>query len=189
MPSRSTVYRVLVRHGLVAAVARKRRREDYRRWERPVAMQLWQLDIMGSVFLGSGRELKLISGVDDHSRFCVIAKVVTQATGRAVCQAFVEAMATYGVPDEVLSDNGKQFTARFGRSGEVLFDRICRKNGIAHRLTKPRSPTTTGKIERWHQSIKTSCSPTLARSRPWPTPRPRSTPGASSTTGTGPIRA
>jgi hypothetical protein len=36
----------------------------------------------------------------------------------------------------------------------VLFDRICRKNGIAHRLTKPRSPTTTGKIERWHQSIQ-----------------------------------
>lgn len=155
VPSRSTIYRVLVRHGLVAAVPRKRRREDYRRWERPVAMQLWQLDIMGSVFLASGRELKLVSGVDDHSRFCVIAKVVPRATGRAVCQAFVEAMATYGVPDEVLTDNGKQFTARFGRgSGEVLFDRICRKNGIAHRLTKPRSPTTTGKIERWHQSIQ-----------------------------------
>jgi transposase InsO family protein len=155
VPSRSTVYRVLVRHSLVTAVPRKRRREDYRRWERPVAMQLWQLDIMGSVFLASGRELKLVSGVDDHSRFCVIAKVVTQATGRAVCQAFVEAMAAYGVPDEVLTDNGKQFTARFGRgSAEVLFDRICRKNGIAHRLTKPRSPTTTGKIERWHQSIQ-----------------------------------
>jgi hypothetical protein len=108
-----------------------------------------------SVFLASGRELKLISGVDDHSRFCVIAKVVARATGRAVCQAFIEAMASYGVPDEVLTDNGKQFTARFGRgSGEVLFDRICRKNGIAHRLTKPRSPTTTGKIERWHQSIQ-----------------------------------
>jgi hypothetical protein len=85
----------------------------------------------------------------------VIATAVTQASGRAVCQAFVEAMATYGVPDEVLTDNGKQFTARFGRgSGEVLFDRICRKNGITHRLTRPRSPTTTGKIERWHQSIQ-----------------------------------
>jgi len=37
----------------------------------------------------------------------------------------------------------------------VLFDRICRTNGIEHLLTKPRSPTTTGKIERWHQSIRT----------------------------------
>jgi hypothetical protein len=34
VPSRSTVYRVLVHHGLVSAIARKRRREDYRRWER-----------------------------------------------------------------------------------------------------------------------------------------------------------
>jgi hypothetical protein len=47
VPSRSTVYRVLVRHGLVTAIARKRRREDYRRWERSGPMQLWQLDVMG----------------------------------------------------------------------------------------------------------------------------------------------
>jgi hypothetical protein len=36
----------------------------------------------------------------------------------------------------------------------VLFERICRHNGITQRLTKPRSPTTTGKIERWHQTIQ-----------------------------------
>jgi hypothetical protein len=59
------------------------------------------------------------------------------------------------VPDEVLTDNGKQFTARFNKGGgEVLFDRICRENGIEHRLTKPRSPTTTGKVEWWHQTIQ-----------------------------------
>ena len=32
---------------------------------------------------------------------------------------------------------------------EVLFDQICRRNGIVHRLTAPRSPTTTGKVERF----------------------------------------
>jgi hypothetical protein len=36
----------------------------------------------------------------------------------------------------------------------VLFDRICRKNGITHRLTAPASPTTTGKIERFHQTLR-----------------------------------
>jgi transposase len=53
---------------------------------------------------------------------------------RAVCSAFVEAMREYGVPAEVLSDNGKQFTGRFGkpRPAEVLFERICRENGITH---------------------------------------------------------
>ena len=50
---------------------------------------------------------------------------------------------------------GKVFTGRFGsRPGEVLFDKICRQNGITHRLTAPRSPTTTGKIERFHGTLR-----------------------------------
>ena len=37
---------------------------------------------------------------------------------------------------------------------EVLFDRICRENGVDHLLTQPRSPTTTGKIERFHRTLR-----------------------------------
>jgi len=157
VPSRSTIYRVLVRHHLVPARKRKRRRQDYKRWQREEPMQLWQMDITGSVFLADGTELKLISGIDDCSRFCVIATVARRATARTVCRAFVAAMAIYGIPDEVLTDNGKQFTGRFGRPrpAEVLFERICRKNGIRQRLTRPFSPTTIGKVERWHQSLQT----------------------------------
>ena len=157
VPSRSTVYRVLVRHGLVPARKRKRRRQDYKRWQREEPMQLWQMDVTGSVFLTDGTECKLISGLDDCSRFCVIATVVRRAAGRAVCRAFVAAMRAYGIPDEVLTDNGKVFTGRFGkpRPAEVLFERICRKNGIRQLLTKPYSPTTTGKVERWHQTLQT----------------------------------
>jgi transposase InsO family protein len=156
VPSLSTIYRVLVRHDLVPARKRKRRRQDYKRWQREEPMQLWQLDITASVFLTDGTELKLISGIDDHSRFCVIATVVRRATARAVCRAFVTAMRAYGIPEEVLSDNGKQFTGRFGkpRPAEVLFERICRRNGIKQRLTRPYSPTTTGKVERWHQTLQ-----------------------------------
>jgi len=156
VPSRSTVYRVLVRRGLVPARKRKRRRQDYKRWQREAPMQLWQVDITGSVFLTGGTELKLISGIGDHSRFCVIATVVRRGTARAVCRAFIAAMRAYGIPDEVLTDNGKQFTGRFGkpRPAEVLFERICRRNGIRQLLTKPYSPTTTGKVERWHQTLQ-----------------------------------
>ena len=65
-------------------------------------------------------------------------------------------MGVYGVPEEVLTDNGTVFTGRFikPRPAEVLFERICRENGITQRLTRPRSPTTTGKIERLHQSLQ-----------------------------------
>ncbi|HEY2638470.1 MAG TPA: integrase core domain-containing protein [Streptosporangiaceae bacterium] len=119
-------------------------------------MQLWQLDVTASAFLADGREVKIVTGIDDHSRYCVIAKAVLRATARPVCQAFLEAMSVYGVPEEVLSDNGTVFTGRFikPRPAVVLFERICRENGITQRLTRPASPTTTGKIERLHQSLQ-----------------------------------
>jgi transposase InsO family protein len=55
----------------------------------------------------------------------------------------------FGIPDEVLTDNGKQFTGRFQqpRPAEVMFERICRENGITARHTPPRTPTTTGTVE------------------------------------------
>ena len=36
----------------------------------------------------------------------------------------------------------------------MLFDRICRENGIKHLLTAPGSPTTTGKVERFHKTLR-----------------------------------
>ena len=55
-------------------------------------MELWQLDIVGGVFLADGTEVKVVTGVDDHSRFCVIASACLRATGRAVCLAFARAL-------------------------------------------------------------------------------------------------
>ena len=132
--TRSTVYRVLIRNQLIEPRSRRRRRQDYVRWERPVPMQLWQLDVTASAFLADGTEVKIVTGIDDHSRYCVIATAVRRATARPVCRAFVEAMAVYGVPEEVLTDNGTVFTGRFikPRPAEVLFERICRENGISH---------------------------------------------------------
>jgi transposase InsO family protein len=155
LPGRSSIYRCLVRHHLVDPQKRRRHREDYRRWERSRSMELWQMDIMGGVMLGDGRELKIITGIDDHSRYCISAMLVFRATARPVCEALAEALRRYGVPDQILSDNGKVFTSRFGPGkGEVLFDRICRENGIRHLLTAPSSPTTTGKVERFHKTVR-----------------------------------
>ncbi len=155
VPGRSSIYRCLVRHGLITPQARRRRRSDYKRWERSRAMELWQMDIVGGVVLSGGREAKIVTGIDDHSRFCVSAYVVPRATARPTCDALALAMRTHGVPDQILTDNGKVFTGRFGPgTGEVLFDRICRENGIRHLLTAPRSPTTTGKVERFHKTLR-----------------------------------
>ncbi|MEQ4208842.1 helix-turn-helix domain-containing protein [Actinopolymorpha sp. B9G3] len=122
VPSSRTINRILTRQGLVVPRRRKRPRESYRRWERHGPMQLWQIDIVGGVMLvnpttGELREAKVVTGVDDHSRFCVMAAVVERATSRAACLALAQALQRLGVPDEVLTDNGKQFTDRFGKGG------------------------------------------------------------------------
>ncbi len=82
-------------------------------------------------------------------------RLVARATAKPVCDAFAGAMRADGVPDGVLTDNGKVFTARFGPGpGPVLFDRICAENGVRHLLTAPYSPTTTGKVERFHRTLR-----------------------------------
>ncbi len=155
VPSRSGIYRALVRAGLIEPAARRRRGEHWKRWERGEPMELWQLDTVGGFLLADGRRVKALTGVDDHSRFCVSAYLMVRETAQRVCDGLALAMRTYGVPEEILTDNGKVFTGRFNRPPvEVLFDRVCRENGITHRLTQPRSPTTTGKIERFHRTLR-----------------------------------
>jgi transposase InsO family protein len=107
-------------------------------------MELWQLDVVGGVLLADGKECKVLTGFDDHSRFVVCAGVMARATSRAVCTHFAQAMRRHAVPQEVLTDNGKVFTGRFGaKDTEVLFDRICRENGIDPPADGPRRRRTS----------------------------------------------
>lgn len=155
VPSESGVYRALARAGLIEPGARRRRDRRWRRWERGAPMELWQLDVVGGFLLADGTRCKALTGIDDHSRFCVSAWLMRREHTRAVCAGFTAAMRVHGVPGQVLTDNGKVFTGRFHHPPvDVLFDRICRDNGIEHLLTAPRSPTTTGKIERFHRSLR-----------------------------------
>jgi transposase InsO family protein len=155
-PSESAVYRCLVRAAVIDPTTRRRRRETWKRWERGAAMELWQFDVVHGFLLADGTSAKALTGIDDHSRFCVSARLMARERTQAVCDGFSSALKAYGVPQQVLTDNGKVFTGRYAQPPvEVLFDRICRENGIDHILTLPRKPTTTGKIERFHRSLRT----------------------------------
>ena len=77
---------------------------------------------------------------------------------RPVCEGLRSAIGGYGAPEQILTDNGRCSPGRFfAPPVEVLLDRICRlppQHGIEHLLTLPRSPTTTGKIERFHRTLR-----------------------------------
>lgn len=75
-------------------------------------MQLWQLDLI-ELPLADGTKIKVLTGVDDHSRYCVSAQVMTRATGRAVCQGLAAALGRYGVPEEILTRGWAQPPAEF----------------------------------------------------------------------------
>jgi transposase InsO family protein len=154
-PSRAAIYRALVRHQLIVPVPRRRSPESYKRWERSQSMELWQMDVVGRIYLTDGTQLSCVTGIDDHSRYCVSAQLVVRATATPVCDALMLALERHGIPREILTDNGRVFTGKHQvKPATVLFDRICLNNGIKHRLTAPYSPTTTGKVERLHRTMR-----------------------------------
>jgi transposase len=109
-PSHMAIYRALTRHGLIDPKARRKKLPTYKRWERGRPMELWQMDIVGGVLLEDGTECKVLTGVDDHSRYCVCAGIMVRATARPVCGFFVQALERHGIPEEVLTDIQDEFT-------------------------------------------------------------------------------
>ncbi|MBO0884962.1 MAG: IS481 family transposase [Mycobacterium sp.] len=154
--SESAAYRALARLNLIDPAARRPRDRKWKRWERGAPMELWQMDVVGGFALADGTRAKALTGIDDHSRFCVSAHLMSRESSQKVCDGLAKALRGYGIPEQILTDNGKVFTGRFNTPPvEALFERICRENGIQHLRTQPRSPTTTGKIERFHRAIRT----------------------------------
>jgi len=87
-PGLTSIYRALIRNGLIQPKAPRRRKVDSRRWERARPMELWQLDVLGGVWLTDGRQLKAVTGIDDHARFWVAAGLVEPANAPSVCRVF-----------------------------------------------------------------------------------------------------
>jgi transposase len=102
--SESAAYRALVRLNLVDPAARRPRDRKWKRWERGAAMELWQMDVVGGFALADGTRAKALTGVDDHSRFCVSARLMTRESSRRVCDGLAAALRAYGCPEQILTD-------------------------------------------------------------------------------------
>jgi hypothetical protein len=88
----------------------------------------------------------------------------------------------------VRNSTGSSSPTGSGRAWRVMFDRICRKNGIRHRLTEPASPNQNGKVERFQGTLRPDFFDVTG---PFPASRQRSrrsTPGWLTTTMSGRTR-
>jgi transposase len=102
--SESAAYRALARLNLIDPAARRPRDRKWKRWERGAPMELWQMDVVGGFVLADGTRAKALTGVDDHSRFCVSARLMTRESSQKVCDGLAAALAAYGIPEQILTD-------------------------------------------------------------------------------------
>lgn len=150
-PAVSTVHQVLVRNGLVAVQPPRRPRAD-KRFEREIANDLWQIDATEIVCVDDTK-VSVMDLIDDHSRYLLAAIAGPAATGELAWDAFELAASRYGLPRQVLSDNGLCFTGRL-HGTEVMFEKSLDDLGVEMINSAPYHPQTLGKLERFHRTLK-----------------------------------
>lgn len=151
VPSTATIWRILTRRGLIMPEPRKRPQTALRRFEAPAPNEWWQIDAMDwTIAIGVVRVFNII---DDHSRVLTRSRAVETATTEAAWVTFSQAAAIWGLPAGVLSDNGLSFSGKL-RGFEVLFEARLRDAGVRPFTGRPYHPQTTGKVERFQQTLK-----------------------------------
>ncbi len=98
-------------------------------------------------------EAWVVDALDDHARYLLAARAAEGPTEEAAWQAFSAASTDYGLPRQLLSDNGLCFTGRL-HGFEVAFERKVRSLGVALINSRPEHPETLGKLERFHKTLK-----------------------------------
>jgi transposase InsO family protein len=152
IPSSATIWRVLKARGFVTAEPHKRPKSSYRRFAADLPNERWQMDVT-HVVLATGKEVEILNIIDDHSRLCVASSARRIFKAIDVVTDFHEAAGRWGYPASVLSDNGAIFTAA-ARNGVCVMESELLELGIEFRHSRPYHPTTCGKVERFHQTLK-----------------------------------
>jgi transposase InsO family protein len=153
--SPQAVARVLREAGYELEEAPTKPHPDHaRRFERARPNQLWQTDLFTFVLKRQNRRVYLVAFMDDHSRFLVGYGLHASQSAALVLEVFRAALASYGAPEEVLTDNGSQYVTWRGKSA---FTKELEKRGVRQVVASPRHPQTLGKVERFWGTLWREC--------------------------------
>ena len=128
--------------------------DKVRRFERARPNQLWQTDLFTFVLKRQNRRLHLVGFMDDHSRYIVGYGLHASASTALVLEVLRSAIASYGAPEEILTDNGPQYVTWRGKS---QFSRELEQQGIRQLISRPKHPQTLGKVERFWGTLWREC--------------------------------
>ena len=148
----SSIAKVLTRAGLVTPEPRKRPKSSWTRFQADQPNECWQSDFT-HVRLSNGTDIEVLAWLDDHSRYLLSLTCHRAVTVSDVVTTFLNACDRNGTPTSTLTDNGLVYTARH-RGGRNAFEHQLRMLGIVQKNSRPNHPTTCGKVERLHQTLK-----------------------------------
>lgn len=158
--SPTTIYRLMVKLGINRL--NPKLHELKRRIIKMTAGELGHIDVhyitKGTVKeLGVKQKLYLVGVIDSYSRL-IWLKPLLSIKSIDVSYATMEMLLLmrnrYGIEfKEIMSDNGSEFSSRNNISGHA-FERMLSFLEIKHVYTKPCSPKTNGKIERFWKTLE-----------------------------------
>ena len=123
---------------------------DRRAFEMEFANDMWDADTSQGPFLTiDGKKIKtyLIALIDDASRLIPYAEFFFEDNAINFQDTFKNGLKKYGIPKKIFLDNGKTY------KNEQL-SIICANCGIQLIYTRPYSPQSKAKIERWFHTMK-----------------------------------
>ena len=151
----ATISRHLHAAGLVQPSPHKRPKSSYIRFAAEQPNERWQADFT-HWWLTRGNHAEILCWIDDHSRYAISVTAHMRITTPIVVDEFTKATQRHGIPYSTLTDNGMVFTTRLagGRGGRNRFENELRRLNIHQINSTPNHPTTCGKVERFHQTLK-----------------------------------
>jgi len=153
-PSVATIGRILAETGATKRNPRKRPRKSWLRFARSHPMEMWQIDgLEYRLFDQNATKVMIYQLIDDGSRFDVGTRCFERLeNAQDAISTLKEAFAVYGVPQQLLSDNGKAFnSSRLGLVNQTeTFLASVGCEGITGQFSHPQ---TQGKNERSHSTL------------------------------------
>ncbi len=144
-PAVSTIWRILSARGFVTPQPHKRPKSSYIRFAAEQPNERWQLDITHWQ-LADRTDVEILNTIDDHSRLCLGSDTLPVFKARDVTNSFSKAVAAYGNPASLLSDNGAVFTGRYRGTVRVALEVTLHSCGTRFQHCRPYHPQTCGKI-------------------------------------------
>ena len=151
----ASISRHLHAAGLIQPSPHKRPKSSYIRFAAEQPNERWQADFT-HWWLKRGNHAEILCWIDDHSRYAISVTAHMRITTPIVVDEFTKATQRHGIPYSTLTDNGMVFTTRLagGRGGRNRFEHELRRLNIHQINSTPNHPTTCGKVERFHQTLK-----------------------------------